>query len=275
MESYGKFLSVNRIFSTSGFTFDPSKAYPELVDGFLRQRQEAKGATHVGATVHFGFSKIPLLWPDARFIHMVRDPRDVARSCVVMGWAGNVWFGLDKWLEADDEWAELQKQITADRVINIRFADLVGNHEKTLKEVCRFIGVDYTDQMLAFAEDTDYSVPDPTRARSWRNDMSDFDIRLVETRLGDRLEAQGYQPSGLDPIPTNRIIIKALSLHSRTVRLIHRARVYGPGLVARHLLARMTGNEQRQRELQVTFNEIELNRIEKSWADDSDVRSSR
>jgi len=275
MNAYGEFLSLDRIFSTSGFTFDRSKSYPELVNGFLEERQQAKGAAQVGATIHFGFSKTLHLWPDARFIHMVRDPRDVARSCVGMGWAGNVWFGLDKWVEADHEWSELQKHIDPDRVFTIEFSDLVGGHEMVLKELCGFIGVDYTDTMLSFADETDYGVPDPDRARSWRSDMSELDVRLIETRLGHRLRARGYEPSGLAPLPNNRLVVEALRAHSRVVRVVRRARFFGPRLVAQQLFARVTGNEERQREIRLRFNDIELSHIEKSWADDSDVRSSR
>ncbi len=275
MNAYGELLSVDRIFSTSGFTFDPSKTYPDLIDGFLRQRQEAKGAERVGATVHFGFSKIRHLWPDARYIHMIRDPRDVARSSVGMGWAGNVWFGLDKWMEADREWSILQEHVSPENVMTIDFADLVADHEVVLKEVCAFIGADYTDRMLDFANSTDYGVPDPERARSWKDDMSNLDIRLIETRLGDRLATRGYTPSGLKPLPSNRLTVEALRTHSRVVRLARRARVYGPRLVAQQLWARVTGNVERQRELRLIFNDIELNLIDKSWADNSDVRSSR
>jgi hypothetical protein len=275
LDAYGEFLALNRIFSTSGFTFDATKPYPDLVDGFLRQRQESKGADHVGATVHFGFSKIPLLWPDARFIHMVRDPRDVARSCVRMGWAGNVWVGLDKWLEADREWTILQEAVSPDRVFPIDFADFIGNYEAVLKELCEFIGVAYTDQMLTFAQDTDYRLPDPKQAKSWRIDMPERDVRLIETRLGDRLTARGYTPSGLNRYPSNGLVVEGLRLHSRVVGLVRRAQVFGLRPVAQQFLARMTGNEERQRELRLTFNDIELGLIEKSWADESDVRSSR
>ena len=275
IQAYGEFLSLDRIFSTSGFKFDPSKSYPELVNGFLEQRQQAKGAEQVGATVHFGFAKIPYVWPDARFIHMVRDPRDVARSCVGMGWAGNVWFGLDKWMEADNEWGELQKHVDPDRVFTIKFSDLVGDHETVLKGLCEFIGVDYTDRMLTFADETDYGVPNPERARSWRSDMSKLDVRLIETRLGQRLAARGYEPSGLAPVPNNRVVVEALRAHSRIVRVIRRARFFGPRLVAQQLLARLTGDEERQREIRLRFNDIELTHIDKSWAENSDVRSSR
>jgi len=275
MDEFGAKLELDRIFSTSGFRFDGSKPYPELVDGFLRERQEGKGAKFVGATIHFGFVKALHVWPDARFIHMMRDPRDVARSVVGMGWAGNVWFGLDKWIEADQQFVKLEELITPDRVITITFHDLVHDHEAVLRRVCDFVGVTYTDRMLSFAEETDYGVPDPTRARSWRDDMSNTDIRLVETRLGDRLEARGFEPSALDPLPVNGVVVKGLSLHSRLGRLWGRVRLFGLGLTAQHLLARFTGNEARQRELRLKFNELELHHIEKSWSDDSDVRSSR
>ena len=68
------------------YTVDPTLDYRALVNDFLRQKQAAGGGKeHVGATVHRHFERLRFLWPEARYIHLLRDPRDVARSVVQKG----------------------------------------------------------------------------------------------------------------------------------------------------------------------------------------------
>ena len=79
-----------------------------LVNDFLRQKQAASGGKpHVGATVHRHFERLRFLWPDARYIHLVRDPRDVARSVVQKGWAGNIYQASEFWIQAENCWDSL------------------------------------------------------------------------------------------------------------------------------------------------------------------------
>jgi len=65
------------------------------VNSFLVQKRELESKQFVGATVHRKFDKLLMIWPDAKFIHVVRDPRDVARSVVKMGRVGHVYYGAD------------------------------------------------------------------------------------------------------------------------------------------------------------------------------------
>src|SRR5262245_28549711 len=87
---YHRWLISNRVFQHAGWSIDPELDYPHLVDSFLRQKQQLAGGKRlVGATVHRNFQHLRSIWPDARFVHIVRDGRDVSRSVVMMGWAGN------------------------------------------------------------------------------------------------------------------------------------------------------------------------------------------
>ena len=55
--------------------------------------------------------RLTRIWPDARFIHLVRDPRDVARSVIPMGWAGNTWVGVERWMEAERLWDRVRSSL--------------------------------------------------------------------------------------------------------------------------------------------------------------------
>ncbi|MEM9735225.1 MAG: hypothetical protein AAF908_01295 [Pseudomonadota bacterium] len=44
------------------------------------------------------------IFPGTPVVHMLRDPRDVARSCIGMGWAGDVYHGVDGWIDTERGW---------------------------------------------------------------------------------------------------------------------------------------------------------------------------
>ena len=98
MDAYEKYLSLHRIFQHSGFEFDSTLSYAELIDSFLEKRRIAKGASMVGATIHYGFENAPQLWPGARYVHIVRDPRDVAQSLVRLRWRPNFVSAAKAWV---------------------------------------------------------------------------------------------------------------------------------------------------------------------------------
>jgi hypothetical protein len=85
LEDYYEFLSSSRIFLRTGFTIDKNLSYPELINDFLLQRQKRDSKPLIGATVHRKFDRLLLFWPKAKFIHIVRDGRDVARSNITIG----------------------------------------------------------------------------------------------------------------------------------------------------------------------------------------------
>ena len=86
LKQYYEWLETHRIFQARNFKIDPTLNYVELVNSFLIQQKEKDAKELIGATVHHHFDRLLKIWPNARFIHLIRDARDVARSCIGMGW---------------------------------------------------------------------------------------------------------------------------------------------------------------------------------------------
>jgi len=160
-DPYHEWLRTHRIFQASGLRCE-GDTYPEIVRGFLSQFAQRSGRPIVGATVHRNFDRLLRLWPDARFIHILRDPRDVARSCIGMGWAGNVYAGARLWIDAEQTWGRLIDQADPSRRIEVRYEDLVRDPDRALRPVCAFLGVDYEPGMLEIGATTTYERPDPS-----------------------------------------------------------------------------------------------------------------
>ena len=100
------------------------------------------------------------LFPDAKYIHMVRDGRDVAISFArTPWWHDDIGANLERWH------AEVRQIIdTSNRILNpgqilqVRYEDLVEQPENGLRRICGFLGVDFEEAMLNPATYIDYSL---------------------------------------------------------------------------------------------------------------------
>ena len=117
-----------------------------------------------------------------------------------MGWAGNVWFGVDGWLKAENYWQKVTKSVSPEQCLTLSYEALVTDPVQKLTEICEFIGLDYDPLMLSYPERTTYSLPDVKFLQRWGKKLSERNIQLVEARTADHLVARGYELSGLPRI---------------------------------------------------------------------------
>ena len=170
--------------------------------------------------------RIESVLPEARFVHLVRDGRDVALSVLGMNW------GPSTVPEAAFRWKKriLRSREQAPRIghyVEIRYEDLVRDTEDTLRRICEFIELPYDEAMLRYheraperlqekARDLDRGPdkapqsaearlsshalatqpPDPDRIERWRTEMSAEDRAVYEELAGELLADLGYEVEG-------------------------------------------------------------------------------
>jgi hypothetical protein len=255
LDDYYRFLQTDRIYLASSFAIDRSLSYPELIDSFLVQKRGTKPL--VGATVHRHFDRLLRIWPDARFIHLLRDGRDVARSVVEMGWAGNAWAGSAVWATAEELWGGLSKQLPADRHLSVRFEDLIQDPVRELGRICQFCGVSYDPAMLDYPQRSTYEAPNPRMVGSWWRKMSAAEVQQVEARIGLLLEERGYPLSGQPRLRLTPATVARLRLHNYYGRTRFRIRRFGLGLVLQDFLTRRLRLRRLQAGVRLRMNAIE------------------
>ncbi len=258
MEAYWAYLEFERNFRMTDFEIDKSLDFYELADSFLmQQRERSGGARVVGATVHHAFSVLPSIYPDARYIHLLRDPREVAQSCVKMGWAGNAYYGVGTWQRAQQQWALLQERVPASHRLEVRFEDLVRDSDQVLTEICNFLGVTYTEEMLEIDKDTTYSRPNPAEAKSWR-DFPSHIVRQVEARLGAQtLRAEGYALSDYPALSSSGLMRGWLKVDNILNRILFRIRRYGFWLWLKGVISRRLPGDSLERSVQLEIDAID------------------
>jgi hypothetical protein len=248
----------------ANYAIDKSLGYRALVNDFLRQKQAASGGKrHVGATIHRNFDRLRFLWPEARYIHLVRDPRDVARSVVQKGWAGNIYQASEFWIQAENCWDSLVPHLSSDQAIEIHYEDLILRTHPVLCEICRFVGVEYSEKMLDYPADApQYPLPDPTLVAQWKTKLPPREVAMVELRTAGMLESRGYARSG-HPLPTIGPVKHGLLLTDARLRRFRTRRdMFGPGLVAIDILGRRLGIGSLARQAQRRINAVEQRLID-------------
>ncbi|MFA1541115.1 sulfotransferase family protein [Actinomadura monticuli] len=160
------------------------------------------------------FRRVPMLrrmFPDAQFVHLVRDGRDAVSSLMRMPWFhGDLYAAALTWREAVDTGARLACRLGPDAFYELRYEDLVAAPEETLPKLCAFLGEEYDAEMTKayrHARETvpserrwhlrTHEAPNTRRVGAWRERMEDWEADLVEHVLADRLRLHGYELTGV------------------------------------------------------------------------------
>ena len=225
MAAYARKLAFNRVVAKLDLKLVPGLDYCEQVAEFIRQLR--KPGRLLTINVHRHFDRIPGLFPAARYVHLLRDPRDVARSSIGMGWAGNVYHGVDHWIASERDFERLAAAVGEGRIHRMKNEDLVRAPARELTKMCAFLGVGYDARMLDYPSHTTYGPPDPGLVEQWRRDQSPREIGLVEAKVGPMLAARGYAESGFSAVRPGAFGRLALRFDDRLGRWRDSARRYG------------------------------------------------
>lgn len=257
LANYYDWLMTHRIFTATGFIIDKTLSYPELIKSFLIQKMMASRKNIIGATCHRHFDKLLRIWPNARFVHILRDPRDVARSNIGMGWAGNVWTGVDRWIEAEKLWNQLVCAIPDNTWTEVSYENLVTFAREELDRLCAFIGVKYHPAMLEYPARTTYGSPSEKLKNQWKHKLTQKEIMLVEEKANELMVARGYKIAGrFCKIGIFRKIY--LRLQDKFSKKMFTFRRYGILLALSFCIARRFRLYSWSKKIQLRINEIDV-----------------
>jgi hypothetical protein len=146
--------------------------------------------------------------PDSKFIIIVRDGRGVTNSYMENKWGlgTNAYYGAQRWLREVKEQQAFMKE-SPENFYFVRYEDIIGDLETSLKNICQFLCKDFTEDLLNYDKKaSDYKQqrenintfkkPDKKLAEKWRNKLSSFEINVVEHVAGDLLTELGYKCIG-------------------------------------------------------------------------------
>jgi uncharacterized membrane protein YkvA (DUF1232 family) len=189
------------------------------------------------------FPQIRRRFPQAKFVHVIRDGRDVACSLRQARWMSleKITGGADRASPEAFEacvryWAErvrFGRGLAGDpRYHEVRYEDLLARPQETLKALTAFLGVPW-DPALLDAEDgaAERAAAPLSRASvgRWRQELSAAEAEIVQRHAGDLLIDLGYAAGpgwteGLPQAPpTSRPSVQGNGAPSLPARRIARA----------------------------------------------------
>ena len=187
---------------------------------FFESRARAQGRS-VFLHKFTGWPRAGLLhrvFPEARFVHVVRDGRAVANSFLQMPWWRG-YEGPERWgwgpLSADasraweesgrsiavlaglqwklliDAFEAARAEIPADRWLELRYEDFVASPRDRTAEILSFLGLSWTpDFERGFASHTFAA----GRNDAYRHDLGIHDVAMLDQVLSTDLRRLGYSP---------------------------------------------------------------------------------
>ena len=86
-----------------------------------------------------------------KYIYLYRDGRDVAASFkkAIVG-EKHAYFLARQWKEDQEECLKLKQQVPAERFFSLNYESLITSPEQTIKELCRFLDIRFTAEMLHY-----------------------------------------------------------------------------------------------------------------------------
>ncbi|MDX9952960.1 MAG: sulfotransferase [Anaerolineae bacterium] len=169
-------------------------------------------------TPYYLMHLLPLarLFPEAHFIHVIRDGRDQALSILAVPW------GPTTLPQAAQQW---RKQLGWARwcarkvphYIEVHYEELVSNPEQTLRRICAYLHLPWHPQMLEYPRYSQVATNaaylalthnprvrerPQRRVERWRSEMKAEDCACFEALAGDLLRDLGYPLS----VPPSRFV---------------------------------------------------------------------
>lgn len=168
------------------------------------------------------------IYPNSKYIQMIRDPRDVLLSRKKAVWSKKK--SLTTHLVAISSHLTLGMKTLSDHednldFINIKYEDLITKSEITLKSICELIGIEFDIKMLSYSNSSMSLISDnelswkketlgPILNRNfnkWQNELSSYEINLVQLCLSRIMSNYSY--SLCDKLTSNHVENIVVKLH--------------------------------------------------------------
>lgn len=226
LQNYLRFLELNAQFKLWNFNAESvitklrkseKVQVQDLISELFSSYASSQGKRFWGDKTPSFFRKIDILaslFPNARFIHIVRDGRDVFASwrkldpskndpaAIALDWTYKV-FSIERSL----------RKLSPERYMTLRYEDLITNPIEVIRAVCEKIGISFEPSMLEFYRTSRHYIGehhselifqplDSSNKCKWKKTLTGEEAFLFRTLARPALLRFGYEKSkefGLQP----------------------------------------------------------------------------
>lgn len=130
--------------------------------------------------------------PNMKFIHIIRDGRDVIASLIDQDWVkkdNKFNYALNRfWIDVLNKGHENSKSIPDDCLLTVKLEDLLSSQDEEIERICSFIEVEYDDSMQSYARER---LSRESLGR-WKRDLTREQVGIIIRKGGHLLKRYGY-----------------------------------------------------------------------------------
>lgn len=167
-------------------------------------------------------------FPDARFIHLVRDGRAVAASVMPLDWGPNtIYYAAHFYKKSVGYGLEAKKELSKHQIMRVRYEDIIKNPSEELEAICNWLDIEFSSDMVNAEgfKPPKYTIKqhqavnqkaDPTKLMGWKKKLNKGQIKVFESIAGGLLEELGYErlmPKSYPPNKIRRYIFRKQESH--------------------------------------------------------------
>ena len=180
---------------------------PSLIDSLFSEWAQSRGK-HRWADKSPGYiSKIATLdrmFGDARFVHIIRDGRDVWLSLKRLGWKSDVVEVANDWANTVARARQYGATMSPDRYLEVSYERLVEFPEHEVRRIAAFLGEPYEPAMIQPDEEgpgnpalagwpkVDLAI-DAHNTKKWKDRLGSYELAVFDLCAKDLLESFGYE----------------------------------------------------------------------------------
>jgi len=191
----------------SGKRFDSFEERMSFVQRLSTEKMKREGKKYWGAKIVSIYDQLNLLYPEAFYLFMLRDGRDIAASRKKVGdFNQTIEHVANGWCRQIRKFEDFLKK-ASDRAFFVPYEKLAHDPESELKALMRKLGLPWSDRLLTFHQlnlsihrnPTGHlsgkQVKSPINTSSigrWKMDLTGDEIERFEKTAGETLKKLGY-----------------------------------------------------------------------------------
>ncbi|MFQ5535034.1 MAG: sulfotransferase [Sphingomonadales bacterium] len=153
-------------------------------------------------------TRLHRLFPEAKFIHVIRDGRDVSISLRKTKWRGSsvratACFWRDYVLAGMQQGRGLPDRL----YLEVAYEDIVTSPEDELTRICEFLSLPFDPKMMDFHQQAHRNIaawekdihrkttrpPRPSDVQRWKREMSAFEVLVFESVTAAAMDRANYR----------------------------------------------------------------------------------
>ncbi len=175
------------------------------------QKKEIKWIGDKNPKYSIRLKTIEKMFPEVRYVHIIRDYRDHLYSMLKVNFLGSVIPEILYQWKYSARTVESFRKKNPEKIISIRYEELAKEPERVFGEICRFLNIPYEPSVLDFYKHEQeiknsldaglldkfqkslFNPINTGRIKNWEGKLNEQIIKMADTIVGKYAERNGYE----------------------------------------------------------------------------------